>query len=104
MSILIKGKKMPKRCLDCPCFDYEYAECQVNVVATRENGCPLVEVPTPHGRLIDADKLVDAIASLIPMPTDVGPYELGFCDGIGRVQIELEDSAPTVIEAEEARA
>lgn len=70
MSILIKGKKMPK---SCPCeiigvgydlfcsFAYgvpsrvqEYYECCEN--GTRPDWCPLVSVP-PYGRLIDADEL-----------------------------------------------
>lgn len=71
MSILIKGMDMPT---SCPCelvgagydlycsFVYgvpkrvrEYDECCKT--KTRPEWCPLVEVPTPHGRLIDADAL-----------------------------------------------
>ena len=48
--------------------------------------CPLVEVPTPHGRLIDADAL---------------DYKLGASDRDIYVRCTLEEDAPTVIEAEE---
>ena len=75
MSVLIKGMDMPSCCDGCsfsdwhnlhqtvcckmrdyePCFaDYsrEYEE-------KRSNDCPLVEIQTPHGRLIDANYKVD---------------------------------------------
>ena len=29
--------------------------------------CPLVEIPTPHGRLIDADELIDGCEKLMRM-------------------------------------
>ena len=67
MSLLIKGMGMPENCLMCPFHgfgDYKgesivcaltgRSEGQLSIVP----GCPLVEVPTPHGRLIDADKLL----------------------------------------------
>ena len=67
MSVLIRGMKMPTSCGTCHlrksnedrvwcsvigeyiCFETEFLGRMVN--------CPLVEVPTPHGRLIDADAL-----------------------------------------------
>ena len=53
-SVLIKNMEMPERCgqciLRCDCKQRIYME-------QRPKGCPLVEIP-PHGRLIDADKLV----------------------------------------------
>lgn len=62
MSVLIKGMKMPERCEGCLMYrhnaEYDYAYCcisSVNVLGhgnARLNNCPLVEVPTPHGRLI----------------------------------------------------
>ena len=52
----------------------------------RADFCPLVEVPAPHGRLIDADAL---------------DYKLGVSDRDIYVRGVLEEEAPTVIEAEE---
>lgn len=73
MSVLIKGMKMPTRCDDCV-MGHELAvgtsvtgygclamlrmgDARIRPIScgTRPDWCPLVEVPTPHGRLIDAD-------------------------------------------------
>ena len=51
--------------------------------------CPLVEVPVPHGRLIDGDALQCKV-------DDIG---LGYYAVLG-VTEDTIDSAPTVIEAE----
>lgn len=52
MSILIKGMEMPKGCDDC------FLPLRYCPRAMKEKGeCPLVELPTPHGRLIDAEGL-----------------------------------------------
>lgn len=62
MSILIKGDiGLPRDCCKCP-FNC-YGLCLANhsklsvdkCVKSRHSDCPLVEIPTPHGRLIDAD-------------------------------------------------
>ena len=66
MSILIKGMEMPKHCWQCAFHD-DLDECillnQSCMVVWGESkrieDCPLVEVPTPHGRLIDADALLN---------------------------------------------
>lgn len=69
MSVIVKGMKMPKNCIECVaqfggiCFvaPAEVDDTQVapTVDEAYEKGkpewCPLVEIPTPHGRLIDAD-------------------------------------------------
>lgn len=68
MSYIVPMEK-PKRCGLCPCFHAEHPmHCQA-VKASKDkriiapygapipDWCPLVEIPTPHGRLIDADKL-----------------------------------------------
>ena len=69
MSLVIKGLNMPKNCLLCPCCAYEgigvgrQYYCQVidEELYVSENhhpkNCPLIEIPIPHGRLIDADRL-----------------------------------------------
>jgi len=105
MSILIKGLIMPHCCDVCtfsdwsnlhqttscklhdynPCFtDYsrEYTD-------KRAEFCPLVEIPEPHGRLIDGDALQCKV-------DDIG---LGYYEVLG-VTEDTIDSAPTVIEAE----
>ena len=72
MSILIKKMEKPKTCALCPFreiryksgyYNYEHCsalnnifnECRldINPYEERLSDCPLIEIPTPHGRLID---------------------------------------------------
>lgn len=63
MGVYIKGMEMPECCGCCP-IEYENY-CMENYCmvkpyievehANRHPRCPLIEVPEPHGRLIDAD-------------------------------------------------
>ena len=94
MSVLIKGMEMPTNCADCP-LNYDQMACGVtgtgwwsdsmvimNFDSDKERmpNCPLIEILTPHGRLIDADNI--------------------YVDGEGYFWFS-ENEAPTVIEAEE---
>ena len=60
MSILIKIE-MPKGCWACPFAVGKFYECLFTKksynwgLTTRPSDCPLIEVQSPHGRLIDAD-------------------------------------------------
>jgi hypothetical protein len=61
MGLYIKGAKMPKNCWGCPCYNKEYLICQVTESCCeyeKPNNCPLVELPSKHGRLVDCDALV----------------------------------------------
>ena len=66
-SVIVKGMEMPKSCSKCGWFDmgggYGY-QCTLShksfdmwnkISVARDKDCPLVEIPTPHGRLIDVD-------------------------------------------------
>ena len=58
MSVLIKGMDMPESCADCM---VSAQRCGLWVgfkkkTKQRHPYCPLVEIPVPHGRLIDASK------------------------------------------------
>ena len=59
MSVLIKGMKMPETCNEC--YLREKYVCPILRCVVegyyRPSFCPIVPVPTPHGRLVDADKL-----------------------------------------------
>lgn len=70
MAILIKDMEMPTTCISC-----DFHKCAGGVgdfcVLTRQRqfrfknrpaSCPLVEIPEPHGRLIDADAAYDALS------------------------------------------
>lgn len=66
MSVLIKGMEMPKGCDDC------FLPLRYCPHAMKENGeCPLVELPTQHGRLIDAEALVGKTVAKIQDLMDV---------------------------------
>lgn len=106
MSILVKGMKKPNICYEI--IDGEIKRCSfVNAyddcVILREKGiwpgttwaeqyskCPLVEVPKPHGRLIDADAI--NLDYVVDMADDWEvAHEITNCMRY----------APTVIEAED---
>ena len=64
MGVYIKGIEMPKSCRECPLatrfFDGEDVCAMLGTYVhdrDREDDCPLVPVPEPHGDLIDRDKL-----------------------------------------------
>ena len=83
MSILIKGMDMPISCEKCPlCYDYLHCSIDDSLhmsLYNRHPNCPLVEIPTPHGRLIDADKIFT----------------------YGHWEEQAVNEAPTILEAEE---
>ena len=93
MSYIVP-KEIPNCCGRCPCFHAEkLMYCQAVKVDKnkriyapygegRPDWCPLIEVPTPHGRLIDADAIQD--------------YNV---ETFGQ-RLLIIDTAPTVIEAE----
>ena len=61
MSVIIKNMKMPESCFDCPLYDDEEKYCKAQngflvllfPSRARDNSCPLVDVPTPHGKLVE---------------------------------------------------
>ena len=67
MSVLIKGMEMPGSCIQCklwyliPLADTYEDICRVTGHRVnpyhRADDCPLIEVPEPHGDLIDRDAL-----------------------------------------------
>lgn len=62
MGVYIKGLELPKGCYECPLMDGEYGDCKAGATGLYDpymEDCPLIEVPEPHGRLIDGDKLFD---------------------------------------------
>lgn len=110
MSVLIKGMEMPKNCTECEQFRwsniYQVTVCTINERIKgleksilkddegnecRPSWCPFVEVPTPHGRLIDENWLF----SFISVNNSLGATHYG-C--LTKEEIQL---APTVIEREE---
>lgn len=111
MTILIKGMEMPENCIYCPVVDDEYGGCLIDDKShgdpNKPIDCPLIEVPTPHGRLADADALKERIAATYysqdekdKAPMDDIPWMNG-CNTKVKEVCGMIDDAPTVIEAEE---
>lgn len=99
MSVLIKGMEMPEDCFLCPCIEYEHHGyvCWITGYQAHHNerpiGCPFVEVP-PHGRLIDADALLDLLNNC------VFPSDMVTTTAVRMAMNWIKDS-PTVIEVED---
>lgn len=77
--------------------DIKYGESE----KPRPDWCPLVEVPTPHGNLIDVDEVIDAIHERLKVlqKDTVFRRKHGDIDLIG--VIPYITALSTVIEAEE---
>lgn len=107
MSLFIKSKvHLPSNCEKCP---FNYADMSVGIciaadktIDTRTYGrkrhpdCPMTELPTPHGRLIDADKLSKKLERYRDMCGDIETQY-----GIDTA-IRILNNTPTIIEAEES--
>lgn len=102
-------KEIPNCCGRCPCFHAEHpmycqavkADKNKRIYAPygegRPDWCPLTEVPTPHGRLIDADFEEQHYTSMTTNPTpDVTEQD----KRNSLIIIEALQMAKTVIEAE----
>lgn len=121
MGVYIKGMEMPKNCLACDwcahtipadnyiCYRLNRAVIGVakeDVDETVNACCPIVPVP-PHGRLIDADALLERFEKEEKAADEHGrDFSFSFksggenCTEWWPVQQMLTD-APTIIEAEE---
>ena len=123
--IKIKGIEMPSKCIECRLMrrcgkddlDYicqparVYVEDLTNAYKPRPDYCPLVELP-PHGRLIDADALIEKIDGIwdcndmVFTPDDHCCNIPEDCKGCKWAQTKdcirrMAENAPTIIEAEE---
>lgn len=108
-SILIKGMDMPGFCIDCPCGHVDNSGvgrfngrlickgqylCPNYDKQTLQNDvkdCPLTEIPTPHGDLIDADRLI----AVLKGTTAIAQSDYDLFNHI----VALIEHQPTIIEA-----
>ena len=110
-DILIKNMKMPTSCMDCPFKGFDRASGRGNICTIDESitlhavldgldvkfvkmgDCPIIEVPTPHGRLIEEPKQLSYDGLVY-----ISPY-----DAIGTAKYFLDQirAMPTIIPAEE---
>lgn len=107
MSVLIKGMGMPRDCGECR-FGYDGKCFAVSPIHRFFVGdtfeCPLIEIP-PHGRLIDADALMDGwmhLRDAIKYGNKNAEQQRHSYSTMMMYEIANEiDDAPTIIEAEE---
>lgn len=101
MNLLIKGMDMPRCCAECQMrymaigYDWECVFTNDDVRdydKKRLPNCPLTEIPTPHGRLIDADRLIAVLKST----TAISQSDYNLFNHI----VGLIEHQPTVIEKE----
>ena len=109
MSVIVKGMEMPKNCAYCPLSEYrntslgQILDCKRigtvgsavkgtrDVLNHRHPNCPLVEIPTPHGRLVDIKSVEDG--KFTTVSNEYQRWWNGALDSVVHY-------APTVIEAE----
>jgi len=107
MSVLVKGMEMPKCCSMCN-FNNQWGYCLAYGCGTergcpnhdKPDWCPLIEVPTPHGRLIDSEVLHNEMYHRA-FETDGDTQWQSGCWVRYRAIEQVHKSVPTVIEAEE---
>lgn len=109
MSYIV-SKEIPNRCGRCPCFHAEHpmycqavkADKNKRIYAPYGEGrpewCPLIEIKTPHGRLIDADA-IDYRNDAMHDSTGHLVVANDFITGILWL-IDCIERTPTIIEAE----
>ena len=96
MSVII-NMEMPKNCQECwlyiegACYAKGYRDYRLIMDTAKPDDCPLVEIPTPHGRLGDLDKLMTEF-----MDSDLDHLQRDDWKEV----IQIVADAPTVIEAE----
>ena len=103
MSVLIKGMKLPDEPRNCKFYDidpmgYRKPYCKIQSACNGLEDCPLVEVPEPHGRLIDASEEI-MIQTYDDQYEEWNMTKMTIDDLLCSGWVEAE--APTVIPAEE---
>jgi len=99
--IAIKDREMPKNCAGC---FLRVGQCSKRIyMENRPSDCPLIEVPEPHGRLIDADALhklfEDQWHYLQVLDWNENPTAEAKQSGINWCINTMHDDAPTIIPA-----
>lgn len=107
MSVLVKDMTMPKSCYEIIDGDFEFCPFTNNdshcvlllkkgirevTFSDQYSKCPLVEVPEPHGRLIDADEIIKKM-------DEMNVEGVVFGTAVDYAKLTVND-ASTIIEAE----
>ena len=91
MSIVIKGIDLPK---DAQAVQISYWTKDGHYITESYPPSRIVEIPTPHGRLIDADELQELYADADGI--DISNYDVK----VAVIRQNIKDM-PTILEAEE---
>lgn len=95
MSILIKGMDMPKASNeDCIAVIRSNGKVEVWQTGMKEFEAQAIQIPTPHGRIIDADELKEKRETMCWKDEYYMTHESDFIDS------RHIDNAPTILEAE----
>lgn len=102
MSVIVKGMEMPKNCTRCDYIGLNAAiGCSVmSGTNGRATDCPLVALPDTHGRLVDADALIEFVEDRYDITWESDNYEGGIKDACTDI-LEKIDTMPTIVEAED---
>ena len=109
MTVIIKGKDMPENCGECWDLDErgDYPMCNItgeqrgydfDIRKKKMDKCPIGDVPTLHGRLIDADKFDSCVREACGIVEE--ELTTDFKDGV-QATLWILKQIPAVIEAEE---
>lgn len=91
MSIILKGIDMPKCSNEDIMVVIRHDKAEVWQTGYKERIVETIQIPTPHGRLIDADEFTDVCEILADKGGDIRPWE----------QAEwIAKDMPTILEAE----
>ena len=102
MSVLVKGMEIPNSCTHCDSIGLNVAiGCPVmRGEPGRATDCPLCEVKTPHGRLVDANELsANMYHDAFETDSDFQRWDSGCWVRYKLFEMNL-NGASTVIEAE----
>ena len=96
MGVYYKRVNMPVDCIVCP-FGWNGCNNQHDFVymGSRPDDCPLISIPEPHGRMIDADAFVEKCEEM------ANKEDGNQLDALVLLKWFLEQNAPTIIPAEE---
>lgn len=105
MSLIIKGMQLPRKSEHRECSIAVVQNRPVSIAFSRTTTNPLecfecAEIPTPHGRLIDADNLVKVLQNTLDNYPDNYNDEKTVEKLIVTVCKRYIENTPTVIEAE----
>lgn len=96
MSVFIPGMEMPKRCSQCDFYLWNGDDDYSCLLYGESEPCGLVEIKTPHGRMIDADASINTLMKCAMNPKEEDANAKWFY----LFAAKILENCPTIIEAE----